>query len=64
MKTEQYLKEWMKYVYDHVKTINDSKLFAGLVILTLNLSSKLITLPMSKTVESIVKHNFSKYVFV
>lgn len=64
MKTEQYLKEWMKYVYDHVKTINDSKLFAGLVILTLNLSSKLITLPMSKTVESIVKHNFSKYVLV
>lgn len=54
----------MSYVYDRVKTVNDSKIFAGLVILTLNLSSKLITLPMSKTVEAFVKHSFSQYVLV
>lgn len=61
---EKQIKEIMKYLYDNVKTVNDSKIFAGLVILTLNLSSKLITLPMSKTVESFVKHSFSQYVLV
>ena len=55
---EKQIKEVMKYLYDNVKAVNDSKIFAGLVILTLNLSSKLITLPMSKTVESFVKHSF------
>ena len=61
---EKQIKEVMKYLYDNVKAVNDSKIFAGLVILTLNLSSKLITLPMSKTVESFVKHSFSQYVLV
>ena len=58
------LKKMMNYLYDRVKTVNDSKIFAGLVILTMNLSSKLIPLPMSKTVESIVKYHFSQYILV
>ena len=61
---EKQLKEVTKYLYDNIKSVNDSKIFAGLVILTLNLSSKLITLPMSKTVESVVKNSFSQYVLV
>ena len=61
---EKQIKEVMKYLYDNVKAVNDSKIFADLVILTLNLSSKLITLTMSKTVESFVKHSFSQYVLV
>ena len=61
---EKQIASISKYLYNRVKTVNDSKIFAGLVILTLNLSSKLITLPMSKTVESFVKHNFSQYVLV
>lgn len=58
------MKKMMNYLYDHVKVVNDSKIFAGLVILTMNLSSKLIPLPMSKTVESIVKYHFSQYILV
>ena len=61
---KKQMKKLMSYLYDHVKTVNDSKIFAGLVILTLNLSSKLMPLPMSKTVESIVKYHFSQYVLV
>jgi hypothetical protein len=53
-----------KYLFTIVQPLNDSKIFAGLVILTLNLSSKMITLPMSRTVESVIKHNFSQYVLV
>jgi hypothetical protein len=58
------LKEVMHYLFDNVKTVNDSKIFAALVILTLNLSSKFITLPISKTMESFVKNSFSQYVLV
>ena len=53
-----------KYLFTIVQPLNDSKIFAGLVILTLNLSSKMITLPMSRTVESVIKHSFSQYVLV
>ena len=61
---KKQMKKMMNYLYDRVKTVNDSKIFAGLVILTMNLSSKLIPLPMSKTVESIVKYHFSQYSLV
>lgn len=64
MKVDSTLKKIKGYLQNVVQPLNDSKIFAGLVILTLNLSSKMITLPMSRTVESIVKHNFSQYVLV
>jgi hypothetical protein len=57
-------KEIVQYLFDNVKTVNESKIFAALVILTLNLSSKFISLPMSKTVESFVKNSFSQYILV
>lgn len=58
------IKETISYFHDNIKIINDSKIFAGLVILTLNISSKLISIPMSKTVEAFVKNNFSQYILV
>jgi hypothetical protein len=58
------LEQMKKYLFTIVQPLNDSKIFAGLVILTLNLSSKMITLPMSRTVESVIKHSFSQYVLV
>ncbi len=61
---ERQFKETAKYLYDNVKAVNDSKIFAGLVILTLNISNKFITLPMSRTVESLFKHTLSQYVLV
>ena len=53
------MKDTFEYLRNMIKPINDSKLFAGLVILTLNMSSKMMTLPMSRTMESLIKHSFS-----
>jgi hypothetical protein len=50
--------------FDYTKNINDSKIFAGLVILTLNISSKFVTVPLSKTMESYIKHSFSRHILV
>ena len=54
----------MSHLYDNIKNVNDSKFFAGMIILLLNISSKFITLPIPKTVESYIKHNFSSYILV
>jgi hypothetical protein len=58
------MKKLSHSLFDRVKMVNESKIFAALVILTMNLSSKFITLPMSKTVESYVKNSFSQYILV
>jgi hypothetical protein len=61
---QKQLKNISQYLYTQVKGINDSKFFAGIVILLLNISSKFVQLPLSKTVESYVKYNFSNYILV
>lgn len=52
------------YVYDQIKAINDSKLFAGLIVIILNVSSKFTTVPISKTMESYLKNTFSRHILV
>jgi hypothetical protein len=65
-KIGKMFKKTVDYLFSIISPINDSKIFAGLVILTLNLSSKLLTLPMSRTVEAVMKNSlhFSQYVLV
>ena len=64
MKLGKTFKDSFDYLFNTIRPINDSKIFAGLVILILNLSSKMLTLPMSRTVEAVVKHSLSQYVLV
>jgi hypothetical protein len=64
MKNDKYLQNWMKYLYDIIKPVNDSKIFAGIVVLTINLLSKMISLPTSRTIEAVIKHSFSRYILV
>lgn len=52
------------YVYNHIKAINDSKLFAGVIVIILNVSSKFTTVPISKTMESYLKNTFSRHILV
>lgn len=47
-----------------VKNINDSKIFAGLMIIVLNISSKFVNIKLSKTVESYLKNSFSRTILV
>lgn len=58
------LKGTFGYVYNHIKAINDSKLFAGLIVIILNVSSKFTTVPISKTMESYLKNTFSRHILV
>jgi hypothetical protein len=52
------------YLHTHISQLNQSKIFAGLMIIVLNISSKYVNLKLSKTVESYLKHTFSRDILV
>jgi len=52
------------YLHNHIQTVNNSKIFAGLVIIILNISSKFVTIKLSKTMESYLKNTFSKQILI
>ena len=60
----KYIHAISNYLHNHVQTINNSKIFAGLVIITLNISSKFVTIKLSKSMESYLKHTFSKQILI
>jgi len=51
-------------LHDHIMTLNNSKIFAGLMIIVLNIASKFVTVKLSKTMESYLKHTFSRDMLV
>lgn len=48
------------YLNNNVMALNNSKIFAGLMIVALNISSKFVTFKLSKTMESYLKYTFSR----
>ena len=55
---------FLKTINDYVQTLNSSKVFAGIMIITLNIVSRFVNIKLSKTMESYLKYTFSKYVLV
>jgi hypothetical protein len=54
----------LTYLNDTVQAINNSKIFAGLMIITLNIVSKFVNIKLSKTLEAYLKFTFSKQILV
>lgn len=48
----------------HITSLNTSKLFAALVVITLNISSRFVTLKLSKSMENYLKFTFSRDVLI
>lgn len=55
---------FFKNVHENIKTLNTSKIFAGLMIITLNISSRFVTIKLSKSMESYLKYTFSKQILI
>lgn len=53
-----------KYIHKHVEHVNNSKIFAGLMIIILNIASKFVSFKFSKSIEMYLKHTFSKQLLV
>lgn len=52
------------FVNDKVMSINNSKLFAGLIIITMNIASKFVVFKLSKSMEAYLKYTFSRDILV
>jgi hypothetical protein len=57
-------KQSWSLVHEHIMNINNSKLFAGLMIITLNIASKFVTFKLGKTAETYLKYTFSRQILV
>ena len=60
----QTLKDTLVFINQNVLAMNQSKIFAGLVIIVLNISSKFVTIKLSKPMEGYLKYTFSRDVLV
>ncbi len=52
------------FTNDKVMSINNSKLFAGLIIITMNIASKFVVFKLSKSMEAYLKYTFSRDILV
>jgi len=52
------------YVNEHVMYLNNSKFFAGIIMILLNVGSKFITIQFSKSTEEYMKYSLSKQILV
>jgi hypothetical protein len=53
-----------KSLNDTVTVMNTSKIFAGIMIIILNVASKFVTIKVGKTMESYLKFTFSKHILL
>ena len=63
-KTDSAIYKMIAYLHDHIKLVNDSKIFTGVMIIILNISSKFVNVKLSKTMESYLKNTFSRQLLV
>jgi hypothetical protein len=54
----------LQFLHGHVHALNNSKLFAGLMIIVLNISSKFVNIKLSKSMESYLRHTFSRDILI
>ena len=60
VKTDSFFKSMHNKILD----LNTSKMFAGLMIITLNIASKFVTFKFGKTAEMYLKYTFSRQILV
>ena len=54
----------LSYINDHVMYLNNSKFFAGIIMILLNIGSKFITIQFSKSTEEYMKYTVTKQLLV
>ena len=54
----------LSYLNDHLQYLNNSKFFAGIIMILLNVGSKFISIQFSKSTEEYLKMSLSKQILV
>ena len=58
------LQKVLHHVHDYVNVLNNSKIFAGIMIIILQICSRFVTIRLSKSMESYLKYTFSKQILI
>jgi len=62
--TTSFFKQPFTYLHDHVMYLNNSKFFAGVIMILLNIGSKFISVQFSKSTEEYLKYTLSKQILI
>jgi hypothetical protein len=54
----------LEFIHSHILFLNNSKFFAGIVMILLNIGSKFISIQFSKSTEEYLKMNITKQILV
>ena len=60
----QNIKYGFNIIHQRIKLLNNSKIFAGLIVIILNIAGRFVNIKLSKTMESYLKHTFSRNILV
>ena len=60
----KYIKNILFAIDTNVAMLNSSKIFAGFMIIMLNISSRFVTIKLSKSVEAYLKYTFSRQILI
>ena len=60
----KYLYRASNYVTNQIQSLNQSKIFAGIMIITINIASKFVNFKLSKTTESYLRYTFSRDILI
>ena len=63
-KSVSIFKEPLRFFHEHIMFLNNSKFFAGVVMILLNVGSKFISIQFSKTTEEYLKFSLSKQLLI
>jgi hypothetical protein len=63
-KSTTFFKNPLKYIHEHILYLNNSKFFAGVIMILLNIGSKFISVNFSKSTEEYLKFSLSKQILV
>lgn len=55
---------FLQKIHSNVIMLNSSKIFAGFMIIILNISSRFVTIKLSKSMESYLKYTFSRQILI
>ena len=59
-----FFKNPLKYIHEHILYLNNSKFFAGIIMILLNIGSKFISVNFSKSTEEYLKYSLSKQILI
>jgi len=62
--TQLSIEKIMSFMHENIQSLNNSKYFAGLVMIMLNIGSKYISVNFSKTIEETLKSGISRQLLI